>query len=736
MKNIILCSDGTGNTGGKVNGTNVWRLYEAIDRGHQQPRQVAFYDDGVGTESWKPLKLLGGATGYGLTRNVTRLYGFLVQNFEPGDRIFLFGFSRGAFTVRVLANILFYCGIANRFNKEANRDHTPEEIHKIAQEAVQAYKDRTDFEPNQGAPDTFRAKYGLLNPDPGGEQGRFPIHFVGVWDTVEAYGLPIDELTDAYWFLFKLRFREKGGVRENDLHPLIENAYHALSTDDERHTFHPILWHEGPPFDPDTQARLPDSQKIFNFGPKYANRAQKVEQVWFAGAHANVGGGYAQDALACVPLVWMMNHASHCGLALHSTLVNDYRRTADIHGKHYDPRAGLGVYYRYRPRDLRVVCAQAGIRTAKIHASVVERVRGHDQAYAPTGMPRDIDYVLVDATASTPQEVNSAGRIERQTFVDDLIWQRRVLYFVFLIWTTLLVTAALAMRGQPVPEIGDWDRFKQFAYAFVRPVLDTVIWLVPSYFESGLVALRNDPYLLLAFLLAFIAIFAMSRKLDRAIRRNSNIGWQIGYGIGGIGATTPPIVARWIAAPIRALRTSRWANWIADRFYRAVLPWIVLAGSLVAVVWVGFWWVYPPVQLAAQGKIQGGEVLESAEINFDTSNPMLATEVLLKAGVKYRISVKSADDWMDGSLPASPDGLKQPRKHDAILAGFKRVKDEPWFKLMGSIGPDEDELIPIAHSREFWASKNGRLYLFVNDAPGWYWNNRGTAVIRVERLVN
>ena len=112
-KNIVLCSDGTGNSAGKSRGTNVYRLFQAVDI-HNSPnerKQVAFYDDGVGTDSFKPLKLLGGAFGFGLFRNVRELYKFLVQNYEPGDSIFLFGFSRGAFTVRLLASMVCHCGL-------------------------------------------------------------------------------------------------------------------------------------------------------------------------------------------------------------------------------------------------------------------------------------------------------------------------------------------------------------------------------------------------------------------------------------------------------------------------------------------------------------------------------------------------------------------------------------------------------------------------------------------------
>ncbi len=107
QKNIILCSDGTGNTMTKGRGSNVWKLYEAIDLTDQ--RQVAFYDDGVGTEENKLFKMIGGAFGWGLKRNVCDLYAALCRTYVPGDRIYLFGFSRGAWTVRTLAGL---CGRA------------------------------------------------------------------------------------------------------------------------------------------------------------------------------------------------------------------------------------------------------------------------------------------------------------------------------------------------------------------------------------------------------------------------------------------------------------------------------------------------------------------------------------------------------------------------------------------------------------------------------------------------
>ena len=107
-KNIILLSDGTGNSASKLFKTNVWRLYQALDLSEsgQTKKQIAYYDDGVGTASFKPLAILGGAFGWGLKRNVLDLYTALCRHYEPGDNIYCFGFSRGAFTIRVLIGLI------------------------------------------------------------------------------------------------------------------------------------------------------------------------------------------------------------------------------------------------------------------------------------------------------------------------------------------------------------------------------------------------------------------------------------------------------------------------------------------------------------------------------------------------------------------------------------------------------------------------------------------------------
>src|SRR4051812_32921833 len=120
-KSIVLLADGTGNSSGKLFKTNVWRLYQALDLADppltliqaKGIRQVAFYHDGVGTSSFKPLALVGGVFGWGLKRNLLDLYGFLCRNYEEGDRIYAFGFSRGAFTIRILVDLIATKGVVH-----------------------------------------------------------------------------------------------------------------------------------------------------------------------------------------------------------------------------------------------------------------------------------------------------------------------------------------------------------------------------------------------------------------------------------------------------------------------------------------------------------------------------------------------------------------------------------------------------------------------------------------------
>ena len=243
-KSIILFSDGTGNSSAKLFKTNVWRMYEAVDLGppaEGKRPQISYYDDGVGTSSFKPLAALGGAFGWGLKRNVLDIYRYACRNYREGDDIYAFGFSRGAFTARVVVALIASEGLVRSENEA--------ELQRKSIEAYRAF--RKDFLPRRIEWPTrlVRKIRGRMikvldrlrghTPYDSAENFRPKIRFVGVWDTVSAYGGPITEITRAIdnWF-FPL------SMPDYHLNERVLCARHALAIDDERDAFQPLLWDE------------------------------------------------------------------------------------------------------------------------------------------------------------------------------------------------------------------------------------------------------------------------------------------------------------------------------------------------------------------------------------------------------------------------------------------------------------------------------------------------------------
>lgn len=594
MKKLVLFADGTGNSGGGVN-SNVWRLYEAVDRSSAlNPPQVTFYDDGVGTQENEFVRAISGGTGIGIRKNITQLYAFLLQQYQPGDQIYLFGFSRGAFTARVLSNLLFYCGIADATDK------SPQEIGELAERAVGAYEKRHFCDPHRGPPAVFRQQCGLKDPaNVDGNPGWFPLHCVGVWDTVEAYGLPVDELADALSWLFPLRFQEEGRLRENDLHPLIVNAFHAIAIDDERHGFHPKLWIEAKPFNLLTLTPIPGADRVMALGstPVSPNPAPSphrvVRQVWFPGMHSNVGGGYAQDQLAHVSLLWMMEqvHAGGAGLVFDPSLWQQYQQAADPDGRMYDSRSGTSVYYRYRPRDLAVLCADAGLTEPVIHRSAFDRIARHTQAYAPTGVPKRY---RVEPAGASSGEVDGDARLALHDYVDDLIWKRRVLYAVFVAGTlNLLVTLWYLSNPPAIPPPTDTRGIVTLlVYDLLQPLVKVGTWLIPEYFSAGWVALGEHPWWLLTLAALFVVCWKLSSRWAMQIQSTSNRGWALGLAMGGAATKTAP------RSLVRPIRNSPWCNDVADVFRSWIAPKLLLlllaAGTaFILYRWFLFRWIDP-----------------------------------------------------------------------------------------------------------------------------------------------
>jgi uncharacterized protein (DUF2235 family) len=313
MRNIIICCDGTGNEISE-NISNVLKLYRCLRKTEKtQPRQLVFYDPGVGTlerpDPWHKLKqdfnaILGLATGYGLDDNVLAAYAFLVHTWQAGDQIYLFGFSRGAYTVRVLAGLIHKVGLI-----------TPEQVN-LAGSGLIAYKQFSSDE----AP-KLRAKFKSAVDAAAAENTlpqtafdnaaqfaritstRWPtIRFVGVWDTVASVIVP--RADRFYWpSLEELAFTL--------VNPSVQTFRQAISIDERRCMFRLKKWD------------APQTYKHNRFNDAHAE-PQDILQVWFAGVHADIGGGYPekQSGLSKYPLLWMIDEAIKCGLQVNQATVN------------------------------------------------------------------------------------------------------------------------------------------------------------------------------------------------------------------------------------------------------------------------------------------------------------------------------------------------------------------------------------------------------------------------------
>lgn len=262
-RNLVLLFDGTWNN--RKDKTNVLRMREAIDSaGEADERQPCKYLTGVGT-SWHNW-LTGGLFGRGLSENIQQGYAWLARAHRPEDRIFVFGFSRGAYTARSCVGLIRKCGLL----------HSPTD-ENIAQ-AYELYRNK-DVAPDDAAAVEFRARHSR----------EVRVRFIGVWDTVGALGIPVARIpfsSDYYRW------------HDTRLSKMVDYAYHAIAVDEQRKEYAPAVWTD-----------------------RKADETLEVEQRWFVGAHSNVGGGYDKvppDGLAKIPLRWLQDKAEHAGLALRS----------------------------------------------------------------------------------------------------------------------------------------------------------------------------------------------------------------------------------------------------------------------------------------------------------------------------------------------------------------------------------------------------------------------------------
>jgi len=332
--NIVICADGTWNRPEedieKDFPTNVLRLARAITPSANGVKQHVFYDWGLGSYH---NSFSAGATGRGIHKNILDGYRYIVQNYAPNDRIYLFGFSRGAYTVRALSGLINNCGILKR--PDAG----------LISKAWKIYKSPHP----KNSPSGESAK--LFRNDHGHPPRN--VHFVGVWDTVGALGIP---------FSLMGLFESHDEFYDTKMGSNVSIARHALAIDEQREDFEPTIW--------------------------MSRSGVDLKQVWFAGVHSDVGGSYPPDKqtgirAADTPLAWMLDEATSAGL------------TTEPHIRHSLTDGTKGNLHKSRDHVYRLKShlhrpLMIDSKPTKIHPSVKSRYLS-DSSYRPQQLKKLVE---------------------------------------------------------------------------------------------------------------------------------------------------------------------------------------------------------------------------------------------------------------------------------------------------------------------------------------------------------
>lgn len=382
-RNLVVCCDGTNNQFGSCN-TNVVRLVQVLDR--DPARQLVYYDPGVGTMPepgfWTPLgqwfsKVMGLAFGVGLEGKVSRAYIFLMRHYEPGDQIYLYGFSRGAYTVRVLAGVLHEFGLL----PSGSENLVPYMMRYAS--AVRALDGKSKAKQNSywRVAREFRQSFARTITQGRRESRTVKVRFLGLWDTVSSVG----------WVWEPARFAHTAN------NPGVEVVRHAVALDERRAFFRQNRWTATP------------------------KPGQDVAEWWFAGVHSDVGGGYpeSEGGLWRAPWLWMLLESRRAGLKVRSPAVRRLlKRTSTVQPAwacsphesltwswwpaEFFPKLRWQPQWRRRVPHLNLFHRRQLVEGALLHATLLRRLRRTDLNYAPPNV-----------TPAFVTRVRALGRVPR-----------------------------------------------------------------------------------------------------------------------------------------------------------------------------------------------------------------------------------------------------------------------------------------------------------------------------------
>ena len=714
------------------------------------------------------------------------MYLFLCRNYRPGDRIFVYGFSRGAFTARVLASVITTQGIL--------QCRTEDELHRYAPDAYRRYrrryklplfgrKDKTvelehPEDTKVGLVDRLRdlrdlaikAWRGILRHEQYESvrgRNKWPdIAFIGVWDTVAAYGLPIDEMTrgidEWVWPLSMPNYA---------LSPKVLEARHALALDDERDTFHPQLWDEI------AEEKMIKTGKVKN--------PDRLKQVWFAGMHSNVGGGYADDSLSYGALEWMMDESQATGLRFLPVEARETPTPRDDFGKMYNSRSGLGAYYRYQPRKIAARVAASRHNNADDAGPEPQRTRlpekrhdprkrlephrsGHRRVCAdrPAGRIPRAEKGRIDRAKAAAAPAAAQPAVSRSEWVWNDVWRRRVNYF-------MTVSVSVGLAALPLIHAIWPPSVCVGPQCVLAPIITTAGEVLPGFVQPWIRAFAISPGTTLVLAIVIFLLLARSADLKRRISDGMRELWDITLGrLKPEDAVT--YAGKYPNGPtggIYGLRSNvayqTFFQWLKWRFLPGIFGFTVLVGGFVLaaiIILIG----------AQRAEIAWSErqnkycQLTSAPVEIvETSGPVAkpfktddkcwASGMKVTKGERYLVTLRVTQPWIDRTIPTSPAGFESSRLpwylRPSVL--LRRSLSGRWFQPMLKIVSPRGrgghiELLDMrcncgdgpVYSTEFAAARSGEVLLFVNDvmplflknAEDLYDNNKGEATVTITRI--
>lgn len=368
-RNLALFFDGTWNAresgADAARNTNVLRMYLAVRPVHAGREQLAQYIEGVGTSGYDHIR--GGAFGHGLDRDIRSGYRWLVENYRPGDRVYVFGFSRGAYTARSLVGMIRNAGLLLKIDRDTRAGRIPQPLAALsAHERDAALDDMVEraYELYRSREDAAHPKGALAERFRGAYSREIEIECLGIWDTVGALGIPLtafQELND-----------DRYPFHDTKLTRIVRNAFHAVALDEHREPYRATLWDPADPAE-----------------------GQRIEQAWFPGAHADVGGGYGDDRrLADLALCWMHRCAREVGLGMEPVELgapaDAVAVQARIHDSYRDFLGGAGATLHGERHYRAVGNAADGPQT--LDPSVLTRVHGGADAEGRPYAPRNAGF--------------------------------------------------------------------------------------------------------------------------------------------------------------------------------------------------------------------------------------------------------------------------------------------------------------------------------------------------------